>query len=278
MVAGAGGGLEEGVWATTSDAVVRRWDPRQQREVPRCPFPVPLSLRWRGACEALVLWDHAEPVTQLLPAAGDTLLVTASEDRTCRVWDVRNNGQGLKVFPGVDPSCAVACRGGAVAFQDDLGQLAVFRLDSLERAQYRLEPSPSHAPWGVLALTEDGDAVTGTSQGVVRCWVGQSLGEARCTAESVVYGCAISALCVMPGNRIAIGDSNGSCRLWDPAKPHGLSVFKGHHAAVASLQAGGRWLTSFAEGEQAARAWCVGGPDPDAECEAGPHSTLYEYS
>ena len=29
----AGDGREEGVWAATSDAVVRRWDPRQPKEV-----------------------------------------------------------------------------------------------------------------------------------------------------------------------------------------------------------------------------------------------------
>jgi hypothetical protein len=213
-----------------------------------------LSAAMQCTRERLRLRGHEGSVWSAVYSPDGSRILTASDDRTARVWDAASGGE-LAVLRGHEESVASAvyspdgsriltASGDQTARVWDAtssGELAVLRGHggSVRSAVY--------SPDGSRILTASFD-------GTARIWDAASGDELAVLRghDHVVSGAAYSP----DGSRILTASGDGTARIWDAASGGELAVLRGHEQSVGSAvysPDGSRIVTS--SGDRTARIW-----------------------
>jgi WD40 repeat protein len=163
--------------------------------------------------EIAALHGHQGPVTTAVANADGTRILTASDDRTTRIWDTRT-GQQLSILRGGDTSVASA------AFSPDASRVVttdrrdanVYVWDAASGAQTAVLRGHS-APVVHAAFSPDGRRlITASDDGTARLWDAERAG-----AIAVLEGHAgpvTSAAFSPDGRLVATTSQDGTARLW----------------------------------------------------------------
>lgn len=206
--------------------------------------------------DTAALAGHRGTVTRLA-ALPDGRLVSASEDRTVRVWDPAQP----EVFPVVlrdlpAPVTAVATLGdGRLALGGSDGTVTVRppANDSSEPVVLAGTPGPVTA----LAVLGDGRLAVGGGDGTVRL---HDPAAAPAAEPVVLQGASggVTALAALADGRLAGGTAEGAVLIWDPAGPDNKPtvVLTGHQGAsvTALIEVAGGRLAS-AGTDRTVRLW-----------------------
>jgi WD40 repeat protein len=160
------------------------------------------------------LIGHTEAVTALAFPPLEAILVTASNDRTVRHWDLLRFPELTQIRQDGEPVAAVAFS------SDERRILSVGQTDPA-RPWFTLGRVPAAGrraleeagPPTAVALSDDGStAAAAYEDGAIRI-VGAEDGQQRSSVES---GGPVSALALSPDGRLVVGGGNdGTVRSWD---------------------------------------------------------------
>jgi hypothetical protein len=195
---------------------------------------------WRvadGACE-LVLHGHTDTVRSLAALSSDSV-VSASDDKTLRVWSALGSGApACQVLEGHAAAVWAVCVLDSRPGGDGSGAIVsgswdhTLRLWSL--SGLCLKTLQGHADAvNVLCALPGGRVASGSADRTVRLWSPLS----SATADAVLSGHtgAVYALCALPASRLASGGGDGAVRIWRPAGGACERVAKAHLGTVTSL-------------------------------------------
>ena len=187
-----------------------------------------------GSWQPSIVHAHSREVSALALAGTSDLLVSGSADKTVRLWQVVNGGNGkscspLQCLKGHTDSVA------AVAVSADGFWLASASWDATLRVW--LGPGSGHAC--------SGDA----------CWLVPGSGEDECVSQPLdTHGCAVTAVAIAQQAKgiFASGSRDGTLLVWawDPltsqTHPTAMCRIRAHTDKVASIvvSTDGRWVAS----------------------------------
>jgi WD40 repeat protein len=227
--------------------------------------PVPLAIALLRAAEAaypyrVALRGHEGQVFSAQFSADGKTVLTASSDKTARLWDVAS-GQELRVLRGHEDRVTSA------QFSADGKTVVTASLDKTARlwdvaSGQELRVLRGHeGAINSAQFSADGKTVlTASSDRTARLWdvvSGQELQVLRGHEgrhEGWVYSAQLSA----DGKTVLTASSHGTARLWDVASGQELRALRGHRGAVHSAQFstdGKKVLTAGAD--KTARLWDV---------------------
>ena len=190
----------------------------------------------RGAVNTSVaimaLRGHDDAVSSAVFSPDGTRIVTASADKTARVWDVRS-GQEIAVLRGHEDAVAGA------AFSPDGTRIVTASADKTARiwdAQSGREIMALHGHDGAVlraVYSPDGTRiVTASDDKTARIWDAQSGHEivALRGHDAMVASAAYSP----DGARIVTASDDKTVRVWDAQTGREIMALRGHDGAVAS--------------------------------------------
>ena len=211
----------------------------------------------RDGRELFRLTGHADAVRAISVSPDGRFALTASEDRTARLWDVQ---------AGYEMQRLVGHRAGvtSAALSPD-GRLAVtggrdqtLRLwDASGGRELRSFNVPRGPVLGV-AFAPDGQAfVSGHFDTTLRLWDPLDGRELRRLSG---HRQMIAGLAFTPGGRIVSGSHDQTVRVWDPASGAELWCCQGHTGPVTcvAVSPDGKWLLSGSF-DQTVRLWALPG-------------------
>jgi WD40 repeat protein len=221
----------------------------------RTPAAIGVYQHARAAdAEVAVLFGHRETVTTAAYSPDGTRIVTASYDKTARIWDART-GAPLAVLSGHADAVHSA------AYSPDGSRIVTASFDKTAR----IWDARSGAPLAVLsghgnnvnsaAYSPDGSRIiTASFDKTVRIW------DARSGAQlAVLFGhgdIASSAAYSPDGSRIVTASADNTARIWDAHSGAQLRLLSGHGDNVRSAAYspdGSRIVT--ASDDKTARIW-----------------------
>ncbi|MCP5243332.1 MAG: AAA family ATPase [Burkholderiales bacterium] len=209
------------------DETVRIWNMRTRKQI-----GTPLTGR-----EVKLLTGHESSVTGAAFLPGGNFILSSSQDKTFRIWDVQINkpiGEPLEHHKYAVSSVAFSPDGGQIVSGSNDGKMYMYDMNT-----YELVVNPY---WGHIravtsvAYSPDGSRiVSGSDDKTLRLWdvqTGQMIDEPLKGHESSVYSVAFSP----DGSRIVSGSSDKTLRIWDvqTSKPIGEPL-KGHENRVLSV-------------------------------------------
>ena len=208
---------------------------------------------WRGLRERLFL-SHQEAVWSAVFSPDGKRIVTASSDKTARVWDAATGqliGEPLKGHDEAVYSAAFSPDGQRIV---TASQDRTARVWDAETGRPIGEPLRGHddGVWSA-AFSPDGQRiVTASYDRTARVWdaaTGQPIGEPLKGHDEAVYSAAFSP----DGQRIVTASQDKTVRVWDAAsgKPIGEPL-KGHDAMwSAAFSPDGRRIVTASSGRTA---------------------------
>jgi RNA polymerase sigma factor (sigma-70 family) len=181
---------------------------------------------------------HCDRVNYVRFTPDGKTLVTASNDRTARVWDVAA-ARELRRFDALDYRAALCPHGKLLAFP--MGTVPV-RIHDL--AGNRARELPGAVGAFRLDFTPDGRGVAVAGDGFVGVWdvdTGQVRNRVQ-VAERAVFALAVSP----DGQAVACGGQNGRVDLWDLATGRKVRHFPAEANLILSVafSADGRLITA----------------------------------
>jgi S1-C subfamily serine protease len=203
------------------------------------PPAVPIGeARVEGVMDALHesrrLAGHGDGITDLVVSRDGRRVVTASSDRTVRVWDA-TTGRPIHVLKGHDgPVLALAISpDGRRALSGGLD--AVLRLWDVEAGGLLREYRGHLEPISAIAFTPDGRRALSAGGGSVSrpatdfsIWV-RDLDSGDVVSRWLGHHGIVYSLTVSPDGRLALSSSrDASTKLWDVAKGLELKRFNGY--------------------------------------------------
>ena len=177
---------------------------------------------------------HSGPVTGLAVTNDGKFLVTSSEDKTVRVWDV-TSGKQLRSFQGhMTKATAVAVRGDGkqVASASDDGAVRVWDLNTVD--DHRAMKESAESLWAV-AVSPNGKRVAAAgADKKVRVYDPET-GKLEATLDA---GAAMTALAFLPdSNLLVAGGGDKVVKVWDVSGKKVAKELAGHNLAVLAVAA-----------------------------------------
>lgn len=181
-----------------------------------------------------VLQGHANPINALLLTLGNNQLISASADKTVKVWDL-TSGEVLQTLRGHTSfinAIAVSPDGQQLASGSADGEIRLWDLASGETRQTFADSSVSI---NALAITRNGQQIiSGNAEGVIQRW---DLSTGDLLDTWTAHTSAINALAVSPSNQLlASGSADKTIRLWDLNSGEAIHVLSGHASFVNAIQ------------------------------------------
>jgi WD40 repeat protein len=193
-----------------------------------------LESAWRSLRERHVLVGHEYAVNGAAFSPDSKLLVTASTDKSARLWHV---GTGMPI--GM-PLTGHTDRVTSVAFSPDGTRIVTASADRTARiwdpvSGRQITTLTGHSDLvNSAAFSPDGSRiVTASRDGTVRLWdaaTGKPLG----ALASRVLGNVRTAIFSPDGKRIATASTDKTARLWDADTRETIGVLTGHTERVSS--------------------------------------------
>ncbi|MGP1375434.1 MAG: protein kinase domain-containing protein [Almyronema sp.] len=181
-----------------------------------------------------VLRGHTSPINALLLILGNNQLISASADKTIKVWDL-TSGEVLRTLRGH------ASFVNAIAVSPDAQQLASssadgeIRLWDLASGEVLQTFSGNTVSVNALVITRDGQQlISGNADGVIQRW---DLTTGTLINTWREHTSAINALEVSSNNqRLASASADKTIRLWDLQSGQVRHVLTGHSSFVNALK------------------------------------------
>jgi len=199
---------------------------------------------------------HAGAVYGLTYSQDGSLLATASEDRTIRLHDTSTWAERL-VLRGHDGTVF------AVSFAPDAATIATASRDRTARLWSSVDGTPKlvfegHAG-GVLDVAHSPDGLlvaTGSEDSTARVW------DAATGREVAVlrHPLRVNAVAFVGNDRLATAGGDGMVRCWNARHGTEIGLFRGHAAALWSLEtAGGTGRAVSGAEDGTVRLWSLDG-------------------
>jgi WD40 repeat protein len=178
---------------------------------------------------ARVLAGHKGYVTAVV-VLPDGRVVSGSEDRTLRVWDIEN-GQALTTLVGHQGrvlTVAVLPDGRVVSGSDD----RTLRVWDVESGQTLAILAGHHGMVNAVAVLPDGRVVSGSNDKRLRVWDVES-GQTLATLAG--HQGMVSAVAVLPDGRVVSGSNDKTLRVWDVESGQLLATLTGHQDWIRAV-------------------------------------------
>jgi WD40 repeat protein len=213
-----------------------------------------------GAC-ALECEEHTDEISAV--AVLGNALITASFDRTLRVWDLSQETshgacRGELVGHQAGVTAVVALRDGRVVSGDDKGCMLVWSIQP--HINEPIDDLPGHtARVTCLVHSGGGQLVSGSEDGSIRVWREEPTDDETswvCRHVLKEHGDGVECILPMPGGLTAASSSkDGSVRVWDLEQGVCTVARMGHDDEVhgLALLSDGRLVSVSDDGT--ARVW-----------------------
>jgi WD40 repeat protein len=201
-----------------------------------------------------VLAGHDRPVISAAFSPDGRRIVTASGDRTARIWDATTATQLALLSGHGDPVISAAfSRDGRRIVTASLDQTARI-WDATTARQLAVFSGHGDGVYTAAFSPDDRRIVTASKDGIARIW---DVATARPLAilsghDGEVFGAAFSP----DGRRIVTASEDGTARIWDSVTARLLVVLSGHEDFVQSpaFSPDGQRIVT-ASGDRTARIW-----------------------
>lgn len=184
-----------------------------------------------GPTQLVVQLSHSNHISAMAVSWDGRLLITASWDRTVRLWNA-HTGQEIRRFSGHRDVVRAA------ALSPDAGRLLTGSADNSARlwdtrsGEQLLQLQGHTGAVTAVAMSPDGDwLVTGSDDMTVRLWDGRDGHEIRRLPD---FDGEITSLAVSPESHHLLIGSGTRAELWDPAG-RVVRRFEGHQGGVSAV-------------------------------------------
>lgn len=187
---------------------------------------------------------HTKAVNALAVTPDGSLLITGSEDKTVRVWEVISTKQ-IRAFQGHQSGIiAVAVRGDGkqIASGSDDGAIRLWDLNIID--EHRSLSEATDSLWAV-AYSPDGKwlAAAGSDK-TIRVYNTET---SKLEAKLAGAKSPITSLAFFPdSNRLAAAGGDRVVAVWDVAKAKQIAELPGHESAIlaVAVASDGKWIVS----------------------------------
>ncbi len=259
------------------DELLRVWDTAQQARIAARPhaapapvttFPAGQTAQHPGNREVLRLFGHEEPVCSVAVTPNGKYVVSGSNDKTVRVWELAT-GQEVRRFTGHEDwvcSVAVTPDGQYVVSGSDDNTVRLWELATgKEVRRFTGHAGPVYS----VAVTPNGQYVVSGSGGrwvdkdrvhwissdsTVRLW---ELATGKEVRRFTGHEWPVYSVAVTPNGKYVVSGSNDkTVRLWELATGQEVRRFPGHEDWVMSVAVtpDGQYVVS-GSGDKTVRLW-----------------------
>lgn len=193
------------------------------------------------ATTALRFPGHAGRVNGVAATRDTKLFVTASEDKTVRVWDAAT-GKTVRHFQGLlTPATAVAVRpdGKQLAAGTEDGTIRLWDLSVAD--DHRPATEATDALWAAAFSADGSKFATAGADRVVRVY---ATATGKLEHKLAGHAAAVTSVAFLAGDRLASGGGDKVVKLWDLKDGKPIRDLAGHAAAVLALGSDGTALAS----------------------------------
>jgi WD40 repeat protein len=194
---------------------------------------------WQICHKDLMTLPHVGGVSSMAFSSDGKTLISASEDKTMRLWDTAT-GHEVRTFKGH------AERVRAVAFSPDDKSIAsgsddrTVKLWDTNTGQERLTLTGHNDRVWSVAFSPDGKKIaSGSFDRTVKLWdiaTGRELRTLKGHKNQTGNCCLVWSVAFSPdGKKLASGSSDRTVKLWDTATGRELFTLKGHNDEVSSV-------------------------------------------
>ena len=200
-----------------------------------------------------VIDGHTGPVTAVAVSPDGTRIVSGSEDRTVRVWNLADGGLERTLEGHTDSVVAVAISpdGTRVVSGGRDGTVRVWNL-----ADGRLERTlEGYVVWSV-AVSPDGTRIVSGSWRTVQVW---NFADGRLERTLEGHSLAVTTVAASPdGKRVVSGSSDRTVRVWNLADGRLERTLEGHTGLVVAVAVSPDGTRVFSGGgDRTVRVWSL---------------------